>query len=108
MRAGGIKSPTTLGVDPVSRRNDAAPGLPEPAAGSAVIPLTPTATAKPVSLSARRPTAPFLAHLIATHDGLPQTRARRRVEPAVAANLYGAAAGVTARRSLGGTLTKLM
>ncbi len=33
--------------------------------------------------------APFLAQLIATRAGLPETRRRRRAEPAHAARLYG-------------------
>ena len=36
--------------------------------------------------------ADFLAHLIATREGLPQTRARRRAEPAEAAAAYGRSA----------------
>lgn len=36
--------------------------------------------------------APFLAHLIATKQHLPQTRARRRVEPAEAVTAYRAMA----------------
>ncbi len=36
--------------------------------------------------------APFLAHLIATKDQHPQTRARRRAEPAQAATAYQAMA----------------
>ena len=32
--------------------------------------------------------APFLAHLIATRDDLPETRRRRRAEPARVARLY--------------------
>jgi hypothetical protein len=36
--------------------------------------------------------APFLAHLIATQQQLPQTRARRRAEPAHAVTAYQAAA----------------
>lgn len=42
-----------------------------------------------------RPAANFLAHLIATADGAPQTRARRRAEPGLADALY-AATGVLA------------
>jgi hypothetical protein len=39
----------------------------------------------------RRPAAPFLAHLIATAQGEPQTRERRRAEPKEAAQAYEAA-----------------
>ena len=38
------------------------------------------------------PTAPFLAHLIATKQQMPQTRQRRRAEPEDAAAVYAAAA----------------
>ncbi len=37
----------------------------------------------------RSPTAPFLAHLIATFQGAPQTRLRRRVDPNRAVRVYG-------------------
>ena len=40
----------------------------------------------------RRPSAPFLAHLIATALGEPQTRDRRRAEPKAAAQAYAAVA----------------
>jgi|tagenome__1003787_1003787.scaffolds.fasta_scaffold20969713_5 hypothetical protein len=40
----------------------------------------------------RLPAAPFLAHLIATAHGEPQTRDRRRAEPGVAARAYALAA----------------
>jgi hypothetical protein len=39
-----------------------------------------------------RPAAAFLAQLIATAHGAPQTRARRRAEPADACAAYAAAA----------------
>jgi len=52
-----------------------------------------------------RAMAPFLAHLIATVQGVPQTRARRRADPNWAITTYGAvmkipaAAGRTVRES---------
>jgi hypothetical protein len=45
---------------------------------------------------ATRPCAVFLAHVIATAQQAPQTRARRRAEPDHATTVYGAAA--SARR----------
>ena len=39
----------------------------------------------------RRPAAPFLAHLIATSRGEPQTRNHRRAAPDVAVQAYAAA-----------------
>ncbi len=44
----------------------------------------------PIAVS-HRPTAPFLAHLIATAQGEPQTRDHRRAAPDVAAHAYEAA-----------------
>lgn len=38
-----------------------------------------------------RSSAAFLAHLIATAEGLPQTREKRRLAPAEASRLYAAA-----------------
>jgi len=67
----------------------------------ALVPVdTPEAHPIPLSL---RPAAPFLAQLIATARGEPQTRERRRAEPQTAAHAYAAAAarvdGVTIRKS---------
>jgi len=42
----------------------------------------------------RHPAAPFLAQLIATHLLLPQTRERRRAEPAEAIAAYRGAKGL--------------
>jgi hypothetical protein len=42
------------------------------------------------------PTAPFLAHLIATQQQVPQTRQRRRAEPEDAVAVYAAAAHIAA------------
>ena len=39
--------------------------------------------------------AAFITHLIATREGLPQTRARRRAEPEASAAAYAAAARAT-------------
>lgn len=62
---------------------------PAPAGESrALIALTPPATACEPSTDYRQ--AAFLAHLIATKDQLPQTRERRRAEPAEAIAAYRA------------------
>ena len=50
----------------------------------------------------RHPQAPFLAQLIATQMQLPQTRARRRSEPAEAIAAYRARAGGGAVRAFRG------
>jgi hypothetical protein len=55
----------------------------------ALVLRTPSATA-PRPLCYRQ--APFLAHLIATQQQFPQTRARRRAEPAQAILAYRAMA----------------
>lgn len=47
----------------------------------------------------RRPLTPFLAHLIAAHAKLPQTRERRRTEPATALKTYAAAQSGPATRT---------
>lgn len=60
---------------------------PEPS--RALVALTPTA-AQPAAAS-HRPAA-FLAHLIATHEQVPQLRERRRAEPAEAIAAYRATA----------------
>jgi hypothetical protein len=46
----------------------------------------------------RRPAAAFVAQLVATAQGLPQTRVRRRTSPGEAAALYAAAANITRPR----------
>jgi hypothetical protein len=43
------------------------------------------------STASRLPRADFLAHLIAISTQAPQTRMRRRAEPAEAATVYGSA-----------------
>ena len=68
----------------LSRSADEAP---EQRALVAVPPVEPGENPCPYS---RRPAAPFLAHLIATARGEPQTRAHSRAEPAAAAQAYAA------------------
>jgi hypothetical protein len=52
--------------------------------------------------SIRHPSAPFLAHLIATRMQAPQTRERRRAEPAQASAVYRSMTKpVTQRRMFG-------
>jgi hypothetical protein len=62
----------------------------QPASESrALVALAAPAAAAPLP---RYRQAPFLAHLIATKQQLPQTRERRRAEPAQAATAYRAMA----------------
>jgi hypothetical protein len=52
--------------------------------------------------STRHPSAPFVAHLIATRMQAPQTRARRRAEPEEAISVYRSMTKpVTGRRVFG-------
>src|SRR5712692_2380553 len=76
-----------------------------PASGRALVPTTPSRCSEAAAMS-HRPAAAFLSHLIATALMAPQTRVRRRAEPADASAVYAAAeagcadAGRTLRRSL--------
>ena len=64
-----------------------------PAAETRALVAVPDAEAAlPPGPFSRLPAAPFLAHLIATAYGEPQTRDRRRAEPDVAARAYASAA----------------
>lgn len=61
--------------------------------GRALVPL-PSRT-EPARQHYHGANAAFLAHLIATDAGVPQTRARRRAEPEPSAKAYASAAGST-------------
>jgi hypothetical protein len=56
--------------------------------GRALIPVQPVTCPAPWADSHGRPSAPFLAHLIATDNQEPQTRARRRAGAADATLAY--------------------
>jgi hypothetical protein len=56
----------------------------------ALIAVEAAAPADRLPAMTRYPSAPFLAQLIATHMQAPQTRARRRAEPAEAIAAYSA------------------
>jgi len=59
--------------------------------GTAVVAISPPPAAdEPLPARGRR-SASYLAHLIATRNGLPQTRERRRAEPQEATAAYAAA-----------------
>ena len=84
-----ISQITTVGSRPSGRSaqdTDLAPA----GESRALVALTPTAAAYKPSESYRQAT--FLAHLIATKGQLPQTRERRRAEPAEAIAAYRASA----------------
>jgi hypothetical protein len=70
----------------------------------ALVPITPPRP-HTAAMASRRPSAAFLAQLIATAQQAPQTRARRRAEPAHVNAVYTEAsavrtAGPALRRSL--------
>jgi hypothetical protein len=89
MRIGQI---TTAGSRPSGRPAQDAEVTPA-GESRALVALTPAvATYKP---SDSRRQAAFLAHLIATKGQLPQTRERRRAEPAEAIAAYRAGAKLT-------------
>jgi hypothetical protein len=66
------------------------------AAGRSLVPVTPPGVAREGSARVRhqRPSAAFLAQLVATAQGVPQTRARRRASAGHAAATYAAAANI--------------
>jgi len=88
-------------MEPIAGIQNAAPGSTRSACRSAPATEGPDRAAPPASLPVAlnnpqrqqlsalgRPSAPFLAHLIATAARLPQTRALRREEPCAVAELY--------------------
>jgi len=69
--------------------SDAAPGG-EASRRTALVPIEPAARRRPAgTVWLNRPSAPFLAQMIATKNDLPQTRARRRASQAEATAAYG-------------------
>ena len=56
--------------------------------GTALVLVTPVAAGEETTLPARRTSASYLAHLIATKEGVPQTRGRRRAKPQEAIAAY--------------------
>jgi len=68
-----------------------------PVESRSVIAVAPAAPSERAAIHMRYPSAPFLAHLIATDMRAPQTRARRRAEPQDAVTAYAAEAVPPAR-----------
>ena len=92
MRIGEINSGTTRPAGLSAQASDAS----APAAESrALVAVTPVAAGSEPRANHRLAT--FLAHLIATKEQLPQTRERRRAEPAEALAVYRAAAALIGR-----------
>lgn len=70
------------------------------AQGRALVPLNGSReAAPPTPRPVERARAPFVAHLIATHQRLPQTRERRRAKPAEAVAAYAAAVRTDERQA---------
>ena len=84
---GAIRGSIAVEAGRSPRSEAAAPHRAKPASARALIPLQPVARAD----ASIRPQAGFLAHLIATDGKLPQTRERRRAEPADAIAAYAVA-----------------
>jgi hypothetical protein len=79
-----------------ARRDTAVAPAEHDANSRALTVIAPAAAQKPsVNYRQSRLLAPFLAQLIATKDQLPQTRERRRAEPAEAIAAYRATAART-------------
>ena len=85
----GIRGSIVGAVDRSPREASSAPRDKQTSASRALIPLQPVA---PGDTPLRtRTQAAYLAHLIATKDKLPQTRERRRAEPAEVIAVYATA-----------------
>lgn len=74
--AGSTFGSATFAGGPASQHDTA----PKAASSRALVPVEASADSERMPVRARRPVAPFLAHLIATDQQVPQTRARRRAE----------------------------
>jgi hypothetical protein len=85
----GIRGSIVGAVDRAPRAATSAPRNERASTSRALIPLQPIAPGDtPLRTGGR---AAYLAHLIATKDKLPQTRERRRAEPAEVIAVYAAA-----------------
>jgi hypothetical protein len=86
MRIVGASSP----VSTLSRKvtNEAHDPAPSDAQGTALIVVEAPRRGERAPQSTQHPSAPFVAHLIATRMQAPQTRARRRAEPEEAIAVY--------------------
>jgi hypothetical protein len=89
MALNGIGASATRRPSTLSRSAD---DWASPAEPRALVPVPAVDPNDSLSRSSTRPAAPFLAQLIATERGEPQTCERRRAAPEVAARAYSAAA----------------
>jgi len=82
--------PPLTGLNP--RHTEPAPVAEKPKQpGTAMVVADAPPAAEEPLLARRQTSAPYLAHLIATRTGAPQTRERRRAEPEEATAAYAAA-----------------
>ena len=90
---------------PVSERpHDGAAQVAAPATSRSLVVVGAPTQRPQASTRCPRPSAPFLAHLIASAQQAPQTRARRQAEPAEAAVHYAAAEPTRAGQVLRSTM----
>ncbi len=102
----GIRGSIVGAIDRSPREAPSSPRRqPRAESSRALIPLEPIAASDTPLRT--RPQAGFLAHLIATKEKLPQTRARRRAEPQDVIAVYAAAVAGPAVPS-GLALSRLM
>jgi hypothetical protein len=101
MRIGGISGAAVGPRRAAPERS--APHSAEPES-RALVPVAPAAPTERPLVLARRPAAPFLAHLIATRMQAPQTRERRRAEPEEAIAAYATLTALAAPRCIFGKL----
>src|SRR5262245_13008770 len=91
--AGVTATSLPSGEQPAGRRSPqtVASGRVAPTTGTALVAVAPATARGQLSIAGGRPVAAFVAHLIATRQLAPQTRARRRANPAEAVAAYRAA-----------------
>jgi hypothetical protein len=92
----GISSSTIVAAGSAPRRETSIPRESKVSGSRALIPVTPAAPSETPVRTCVRADARFLAHLIATEQKAPQTRERRRADPAEAIAAYTAANGAPA------------
>jgi len=78
------------------RRNQGADGTATIEESRALVVVQPPPLVPPSTIGSSRSAASFLAHLIATEQRAPQTRLRRRIEPAQASLAYRVADALAA------------
>lgn len=89
---GSLTTAARAGADPLRTPRNVA-NSPAAPSGRALVVTAPAPTGNRPFARGERPSAAFLAHLIATAQNAPQTRERRRAMPAEAVAGYATAAG---------------